>query len=71
MLHFLAAAADSSSDCCCTLSCRLYLCIRFGCAGFSVGFAEEADEGCGPEDEAALEPGGGGGWKVMGGFFQV
>lgn len=69
VLHFLAAAAcsaASASESCCTLSCRLYRCIRFGCAGFSVG---RADEACVAKDEgeATLEPGGGGGWKVMGG----
>lgn len=69
VLHFLAAAccsAASASESCWTLSCRLYRCIRFGCAGFSAG---RADEACVPWDEgdAALEPGGGGGWKVMGG----
>lgn len=70
LLHaFLPAASpdDSSSPCCCclTLSSRLYLWIKFGCAGFSVGFREP---GCDADDDAPLEPGGGGGWKVIGGW---
>lgn len=69
LLHaFLPAASpDSSSPCCCclTLSSRLYLWIKFGCAGFSAGFREP---GCDADDDAPLEPGGGGGWKVIGGW---
>lgn len=69
LLHaFLPAASPvvSSSPCCCclTLSSRLYLWIRFGCAGFSAGFREPD---CEADDDAPLEPGGGGGWKVIGG----
>lgn len=69
LLHaFLPAASPvvSSSPCCCclTLSSRLYLWIRFGCAGFSAGFREPD---CDADDDAPLEPGGGGGWKVIGG----
>lgn len=67
VLHFFAAAsasAASASDCSLSLSCRLYRWIRFGCAGFSAGFAEVDDPDV---DDAVLEPGGGGGWKVMGG----
>lgn len=66
-LHFFlaaAAAASSSGDGCCIWSWRLYRWIRFGCAGFSTGLAEVD---CVADVEAVLEPGGGGGWKVMGG----
>lgn len=72
LLHaFLLAASpdDSSSPCCCclTLSSRLYLWIRFGCAGFSAGFREPD---CDADEDAPLEPGGGGGWKVIGGWMR-
>lgn len=63
VLHFFGA--DSSSVCSLTLSSSLYLWIRFGCVGFSTGLPDL--EGAAAAEEAPLEPGGGGGWKVTGG----
>lgn len=67
LLHFLAAASsEDSSDCSLTLSSSLYLWIRLGCVGFSAGLPDL--DVAAAAAEAPFDPGGGGGWKVIGGY---